>query len=291
MPRSSPPSTPIAVEKSAKAAKPAHAERPPRAPRGIQSVEVGGQLLQVLARTGRRMPLKDLASAAGMAAAKAHPYLVSLGKLGLVEQDSASGRYGLGPLALQLGLIGLQRADPLRMAIAELPALAQALGHTVAVSVWGDRGPTVVRVEEAPTAVYVAMRLGSTASVRHTATGKVFAAFSEPAAIAAALRAEGEGKALRQPSFLAELNAVREMRLSSAEGELVPGISALAVPVFDGFGSLVLCLSTIGPSATLDVSPRSAMARMLQAAAQALSERLGQAPLPPYLAQQADPSA
>ncbi len=238
-------------------------------------MEVGGQLLQVLARTGRRMALKELAGAAAMAPAKAHPYLVSLGKLGLVEQDAASGHYGLGPLALQLGLIGLQRADPLRLAIAELPALAQALGHTVAVSVWGDRGPTVVRVEEAPTAVYVAMRLGSTASVRHTATGKVFAAFAEPGAVAAALAAEGEGKALRQRAFMAELAAVRTHRLSQADGELVSGISALAAPVFDGFGALVLCLSTIGPSATLDVSVNGEHARLLTSAAQALSQRLG----------------
>ncbi|RUP30361.1 MAG: IclR family transcriptional regulator, partial [Curvibacter sp.] len=37
------------------------AESGARGPRGIQSVEVGGQLLKVLAHTGRRMALKDLA--------------------------------------------------------------------------------------------------------------------------------------------------------------------------------------------------------------------------------------
>ena len=52
---------------------------------------MGGQLLKVLARTGRRMALKDLARAADMTAAKAHPYLVSFGKLGLIEQDAKSG--------------------------------------------------------------------------------------------------------------------------------------------------------------------------------------------------------
>ncbi len=76
----------------------------PRLQRGIQSVEVGGQLLRALAHQGRPMALKDLAREAGMSAAKAHPYLVSFGKLGLIEQDALSGRYGLGPLAMQLGL-------------------------------------------------------------------------------------------------------------------------------------------------------------------------------------------
>ena len=53
--------------------------------RGIQSVEVGGQLLRALAHHGRPMALKDLAREAGMTPAKAHPYLVSFGKLGLIE--------------------------------------------------------------------------------------------------------------------------------------------------------------------------------------------------------------
>src|SRR6188472_404911 len=102
-----------------------------RSSRGIQSVEVGGQLLRALAHHGRPMALKDLAREAGMAPAKAHPYLVSFGKLGLIAQDAASGRYGLGPLAMELGLISLQQFDPLRLATPLLPALAVQVGHTV----------------------------------------------------------------------------------------------------------------------------------------------------------------
>ena len=90
----------------------------PRADRrGIQSVEVGGTLLQALVRHGGPMMLKDLAADAGMPAAKAHPYLVSFGKLGLIEQDPASGRYGLGPFALQMGLTALHALDPLKAAL------------------------------------------------------------------------------------------------------------------------------------------------------------------------------
>ena len=246
-----------------------------RKPRGIQSVEVGGQLLKVLARTGRRMALKDLARAADMTAAKAHPYLVSFGKLGLIEQDAVSGHYGLGPLAMQLGLISLQQVDPVRLAIAELPALAQRIGYTVSASVWGDNGPTIIRVEEGPTAVYVAMRHGTTASVRHTATGKVFAAFGPPGRVAAALAAEGYAGALADPAFAAELEAVRAHRIGEVVDQLLSGVSALAVPVFNGFGEFVLCLTAIGPSATLRMGPDSLAAQHLRDAAQALSQRLG----------------
>ena len=72
-----------------------------KAQRGIQSIEVGGRLLAVLVDAAKPLTLRDLAQKAGMTSAKAHPYLVSFGKLGLVEQDAVTGRYGLGPFALQ----------------------------------------------------------------------------------------------------------------------------------------------------------------------------------------------
>lgn len=248
-------------------------DEPMRAPRGIQSVEVGGQLLKVLARTGRRMALKDLAREAEMTAAKAHPYLVSFCKLGLMEQDRASGHYGLGPLAIQMGLISLQQADPVRMAIAELPALAQEVGYTVSVAMWSGQGPTIIRVEEGPTHVYVAMRHGTPASLRHTATGKIFAAFGDPARIAPLLQAEGHS--LDEPAFAQELESIRRNHLSVVENQLLSGVSALAVPVFDGFGHLVLAIAAIGPSVTLTLDPSGLPARKLQAQARQLSQRLG----------------
>lgn len=248
-------------------------DEPTRAPRGIQSVEVGGQLLKVLARTGRRMALKDLAREAEMTAAKAHPYLVSFCKLGLMEQDRASGHYGLGPLAIQMGLISLQQADPVHMAVAELPSLAQEIGYTVSVAMWSGHGPVIIRVEEGPTHVYVAMRHGTPASLRHTATGKIFTAFSDPARIAPLLQAEGHR--LDEPAFAQELEAIRSQHLSVVENQLLSGVSALAVPVFDGFGQLVLAIAAIGPSVTLTLDPDGLPAQKLRTLARQLSQRLG----------------
>ncbi|WP_334136040.1 IclR family transcriptional regulator [Tepidimonas sp.] len=246
-----------------------------RGSRGIQSIEVGGQLLRVLVRSGAALPLKDLARAAGMTPAKAHPYLVSFGKLGLIEQDRVSGHYGLGPLALQLGLIGLQQVDPVRLAVAELPALAQTVRCTVSAAVWGPVGPIIVHVEHGPTPVHVAMRHGTPASLRHTGTGKIFAAFAPAATVAEALAREGEAQALQDAAFAAELEAIRRAGLSRVRDELLPGISAMAVPVFDGFGRVVLAIAAIAPSALLDLDPHGAPARVLREAAERLSNRLG----------------
>jgi DNA-binding IclR family transcriptional regulator len=208
-----------------------------------------------------------------MAPAKAHPYLVSFGKLGLIAQDSASGHYGLGPLAMQLGLISLQQFDPVRLATARLPGLAQAMQQTVGITVWGAHGPTVVRTEEAPSPVHVTMRHGAVMSLRGTASGRLFAAHLPRPLVREALRAAGAGTL--DKAFEEELATIRRQGLAQAVNAVLPGVSGLAAPVFDGNGTLVLALTAIGATAHFDTHVEGEPARALKRCATELSAQLG----------------
>ena len=269
-----PPKPPSSASKSARPASKAKPAAAPRGQRGIQSVEVGGQLLRALAHHGRPMALKDLAREAGMTPAKAHPYLVSFGKLGLIEQTNASGHYGLGALAMQLGLISLQQFDPVRLATPRLAELARTLGHTVAIAVWGNRGATIVRIEEAPSAVHVNMRHGTVMSLRGTASGRLFAAYLPTARVREALALEGDGGMIDR-ALAGELERIRSERISRAVDAAVPGVSALAAPVFDGQGQIALSLTAIGPSPVFDTAAGGALAHELRRVADDVSAQLG----------------
>lgn len=261
-------------------------------PRGIQSIETGGRLLLALAHHGQPMTLKDLAAAADMSAGKAHPYLVSFIKLGLVERETEGGRYGLGPLALQMGLIGLQQYDPVRLATERIDELARETGHTVAIAVWGHRGPTLVRIAQAPTPVHVSMRHGTVMSIPDTASGRLFAAFGPHEAVREALDNEARLAAPGAPTrrtraggrfglgtaFDREIDQVRADGIAGIDGVALPGLSAISVPVFDARGQLVLSLTAIGPSATFDATIAGAVASRLKPAALQLSMRLGWKP-------------
>jgi len=252
---------------------------PERGPRGIQSIEVGGQLLTALAHHGRPLALKDLAREADMVPAKAHPYLVSFIKLGLVEQEALSGRYGLGPLALQLGLISLQQYDPVRLATPRIEELAQALNLTVAIAVWGNRGPTIVRVAEAPSPVHISMRHGTVMSLRGTASGLLFAAHLPEPQVQAALDLEPDAApSLTLAEMQAELAQIREAGLARAQDAVVAGVSALAAPVFDDQGRMVLSLTAIGPSRSFSLAAEGVPARSLRRAAEDISRQLGTRP-------------
>ena len=256
--------------------------------RGIQSIEVGGQLLKALVHHGRPMALKDLAREADMAPAKAHPYMVSFGRLGLIEQDRSNGHYQLGPLALQLGLISLQQANPVHVATPLVNELAQEIGQTVALAVWGARGATIVRVAEAPSPVHVNMRHGTVFSLTSTASGRIFGAYLAPDVVKKMLEEERRrGGADPEPGmppapavmpwkdFEPGLAQVRERGLARSEGEVIPGINAMSAPVFDHTGAIVLALTVIGPAGVLDTAWNGPVADALRRCAQEATQRLG----------------
>ena len=262
-----------------------------RPQRGIQSIEVGGQVLLALVHHGGPMALKDLAREAGMVPAKAHPYLVSFARIGLIEQHDDTGAYFLGPLALQLGLISLQQANPVQVATRLIGELAQRIGHTVAIAVWGTRGATIVRLEESPAAVHVNMRHGTVFSLANTASGRLFAAHLDAAVAKDRLAQERRLQAARRdsvrpgmparpavpswPAFAQQLAEVRAQGLSRSVGEVVPGVNAMAAPVFDHSGALALAITAIGPAEVFDARWDGALARALRACAGQASKRLG----------------
>ncbi len=250
--------------------------------RGIQSIEVGGQLLLALAGAGRAMALGELARVGGMDPSKAHRYLVSFGKLGLIRQDASSGAYDLGPLAAQLGLAALQRLDPLREATRAAEALVAAIGHTVAIAAHGHLGPTVVRIEESVHPLHVNMRTGTVMSLLNTATGLVFAAWLPHEVVALMLEQEAlrlYGTDVRaRPGDAAMgrmLEGVRKRGLARAVGKPIPGINALSAPVFDFNGRIVLAITALGPSGTFDAGWDGEIADAVRRCASAVSGTLG----------------
>lgn len=251
--------------------------------RGIQSIEVGGKLLNVLVEQAAPMTLSDLARLGGMPASKAHPYLVSFCNLGIVEQDSVTGHYGLGPFAIQMGLVSLQQLSPVRLAIPEITKLADATGQTVALAVWGSHGPTITYIVESSYPVQIAMRPGSVMSMLGTATGLAFSAFMPPKLVQKMIEREMRDpdvlaqtkNPISQKSLEARLNEVRSRNLARVQNQPIPGIDAFSAPVFNHTHSMVLAITITGASIAFDSDWNGSIATELKACAGRLSHVLG----------------
>ena len=250
---------------------------------GIQSIEVGFRLLDILATTSRPMMLRDIAKGAGMPAAKAHRYMVSFMRIGLVEQDRASGRYDLGSYALQLGLSGLGRLDPVRLAGPILEELCEEIEETVALGVWGNRGATIVRIVDAGGPVTITLRAGTVLPLCSSSTGLVFSAFYRRPFMKTCLDDE-----LHQPSkanktsitntkrqFERHLTETRQQGLARATGSLTPGINGFSAPVYDHSGTMIAAITSLGSAGDFNAEWDSPVAKAMLIASLKLSKRVG----------------
>ncbi|MDM0085388.1 IclR family transcriptional regulator [Variovorax sp. J31P179] len=252
-----------------------------REQRGIQSIEVGGEILKVLASEPRPMAMRELVKKAQMPSGKIHPYLVSLSKVGLVSQDPVTGYYKVGPMAIRLGLIGLQSLNPIREAMPFAEALASESTHNVAMTIWGDLGPVVVQMFDGAYALHTNMRIGSLMSLAATATGRLFVAFLPRQMVDGMLLDDRMrlGPNIAEPldkKMVEDLiQEARENRMSRGVNYPTPGIAAFSAPVFDYTGKMVLAVTLSGPTGMFDTNWDGKDANALRLCTDTISERLG----------------
>lgn len=241
--------------------------------RGVQSVEVGFALLDVLRRSPQPLPLGQLSERAGMARSKAHGYLVSFQRLGLVTQSESSGAYELGPTALELGIAALQRLDGIRYAQDALTRLRDETGHSTFLSIWAASGPTVIYRAEGGK-LRLEVRIGFSVPLSTSATGKIFLSHLPRTVTRSFLAEEGVTDAEEQRL----VDNVRRFGVAHQIGVTVAGLSSIAAPVFDHQGDILCVLTIVGECDDLDVTLDGSIAGLLRDEAALVSRQLGYEP-------------
>ena len=215
--------------------------------------------------------------------AKVHRYLASLMAEGLVEQDRGGTQYALGREAIHIGLAAMRQNDPVRMSEPALQHLRESLQVTSFVAVMGNMGPTIVRFEEPSLPITVNVRVGSVMSMLWSATGRAFFAFMEPqpeveALLARELEAASpeHRRLLHASKPLEQLRSeIRAAGCAAIRDLNLPGISAVAAPLFDYHGHVVAVLCALGASGGFDPDPQGRIARAVCQEARSISASLG----------------
>lgn len=248
---------------------------------GIQSIEVGAALLDVLSHSEAALGLSALSAAAGMSPSKAHRYLTSFIRVGLVLKDDATGHYDLGRMARALGLATLRRLDVVREAEQAMVELRDRLNENVVLAVWDEGAPAVIKIEESSRALSVRVRIGARLPLLASATGQCFAAYSAPAMIAPFVSRELEpgGPAARLGIRRFEdverlLESVRKQGVACSIGRVLNGIAALSAPIFRYPRSLTAALTVVG-FGELDTAIPGPVSDALKNSVAKISARLG----------------
>lgn len=250
--------------------------------RGVQTIETGGRILGALAKARGPLQLRDIAEAVGISSAQLHPYMVSFRQMDMVEQTDR-GLYQLGPFALHLGLSRLRNQNAYRETIARVGGLSDALGLMVSISVWGMHGPTITYVQEFDGRIHANVQVGGNYNMTVTATGAVFGAFLPRSVTQPVVERElSDTEFLRRTYFEVDGAAyedaaarARRNGYATTRDMPIPGVSAVAAPVFDHSGKMQLAVTVIGPTGYIDLEPDGPAVRGLLDFTATLSRDLG----------------
>ena len=208
----------------------------------------------------------------------------------------SGGKYMLAfphEFGLSSGTPGIAHIEAVRIANTVLPDICTRMEHSVCLSVWGNRGPTIIRFEHHANPIADQMSAGLVLSTLYTPTGQVFLAYLPRERVQAVLDdelAKHQSLGLKSPSpekidgLVAD---VRSRGLAKFTGSHAPSlgeidVAAFAAPVFDRTGAIALVISAMARISEVGSDWTGPLPTALVAEAAALSRRLGyQAPAAP----------
>ena len=208
---------------------------------GVQSLEIGLSVLDVLSDYNEPMMLKEVAQAMQMHPAKCHRYLVSLIRKNYARQLS-DGRYGLGDRVHAMGALGAmgQTGFNQNNILNRLTHIANEIKDNlncgVQIAKWFSEGPIIIQSVEPDSAISIITRIGSRMPLTTSATGHLFASYQPDAIIKPLVIAEWQAK--QEPvitekwQHFNQLRAkVRTQGYATVTGDMLMGINAITIPV------------------------------------------------------------
>ncbi|MGP4969383.1 MULTISPECIES: IclR family transcriptional regulator [Psychrobacter] len=205
---------------------------------GVQSLEIGLSVLDVLIDHNEPMMLKDIAQVMQMHPAKCHRYLVSLIRKNYARKLD-DGRYGLGDRVntlAALGHSGFSQNNILERLTHIANEIKDTLNCGVQIAKWFSEGPIIIQSVEPDSPISIITRIGSRMPLTTSATGQLFASYQSDEVIQPLVTAEwqNDNEAIITEKWqnFSHLQAkIRTQGYATVTGDMLMGINAITIPV------------------------------------------------------------
>lgn len=244
-------------------------------PPGAQAALRAVRLLKLFKPNRAELQLNDVAELAGLNKTTAHRLLRALQSEGLIDRNSETGGYCLGPALMALGVQALSSNNLRLRARPLLKRLAEESGETATLEIPIDDSMLILDEVTGDHVVGASANVGTRWPIYATSTGKALIAFEENG-----LAWLGEQLAPLTPRTIVErselerqLSQIRITGIAETIDELENGFSGIATIVRGGHGEVLGAMSICGPTQRFDDQRRSRLAAALLAAAEQLGPR------------------
>ena len=236
-------------------------------------------VLQAVADSETELPAADIARQLRLHKSTVHRLLVVLESYRLIKKGP-EGSYGLGTRLIELGECAIARLKLSEYAEPHLRNLAHQTGEGAHVTILNGTELLSIAHVEGRWALHSLTRTGQRTQIHSTAAGKAMLAFLSDEAcqdlIARLPLKRNTRRTIVRPSAIKlELLRVRHLGYAVDDEEFEEGLRCVSAPIFDHRGHAVASLSVAAPVFRLRNERVPQVARLVVAAANALSDDLG----------------
>jgi len=245
---------------------------------GVRAARVTVRILELLA--GRDdLGVTEIARETDMTKVRAYRHLRTLLAMGYAVQHAGSDRYARGPKLLALArAIGQSAEDGLiELARPVLQGLHEAFDNSFNLSLVYGESVSIVESLPGKALVGITVKLGEPLPLHSTAAGKLLLAerHREGGALPAGKFVRYTPNTIVEPEELErELALVAERGWADAPEQVVLGINAISVPVYDQRGDLVAMVSAMDSIQFIPAEAPRKLVDALREAALAITARL-----------------
>lgn len=228
---------------------------------GVRALSTAIKTLAVLDAVGaspRSLRLAEVVEIVGGNRASVYQKLLTLMEAGWLEDDGSAYRLSLH--ANRVGAMALTQAGLGERARSVLESLVYAARETASLALLDGHEAYLAQRVESAGVLRAELRVGTALRLETSASGRVLCAFADAARLEYLRQA---GVTLPSDSMMAK---VRRDGYSVSSGLDVPGVRAIAAPVFDHLERCVGALSLVAPDIRFDEN--ELRAPLLRAAAQ-----------------------
>ncbi|WP_170392396.1 IclR family transcriptional regulator [Ruegeria arenilitoris] len=233
-------------------------------------------ILEEVVRRGVAVKPADLIEALGLAKPTVHRLLQTAEAEGFLQRDLDGRSYGPGPRLRQMS-VNTVSSEHLRTArLAILRGVADEIGETCNLAIPDREGMIYLDRVETKWPLRIQLPIGTQVPFHCTASGKMYLSTLRRNTLDGFLSARGltanTEKTITDPTAMrAEIAKIAQNGYSTDDEEFMPGMAAVAVPVFDENDRLAATLSVHAPTQRHDLTSLKQFLPLLQSGALKLS--------------------
>jgi DNA-binding IclR family transcriptional regulator len=225
------------------------------------------------------LPATEIAQELEMSRSTTYRYLQTLRSYGFLEEVPSRGGFRLGPRIFQLARVARNGIEFVDVALPVMQELAHETGENVLLT--RRAGHYVVCVErvQSPRPVRLSYERGHTLPIHAGASAKVLLAYADDADIESVLKTTTltrftDATVTNAAQLRKQLRQIHANGYAVSVGEVDPGVTGVAAPIFHANGRIAAGLSVAGLSANMPKRQLPAIIAAVRHSAETITAKL-----------------